>query len=303
METASYYHICADGAQTRNFIVSEFDYPAAFNLIGLCAANTNVIVVSFSIEDTHPHFLLWGTESDCLAFKEMYENQYRHYAAATRKGKDEISFVCELYPIGNDDDYLKNVAAYTIIQPTKDGKGIMWYDYPWGTGSLYFRSGPSIPIWYFDKNGEINQPVPFGALGNTSKRDIVHSRTLTVPDDWMVCNGLILPSNYVDIARFESIYKTHNRFRVFTSSPRAREEEMLRTMADFRGVTIDDLEARRLCGDTCKQMFGTRDPRQLDTVKRVALAQQLRKTYRMTFRQLSILVRLDEKELRTFVRT
>lgn len=303
METPSFFHICADGALTRNFIITENNFYAAFNLVGVCAAGTNVIIVSFSIEDSHPHFLLWGLESDCIAFKTMYENQYRHYAAGSRGGKDEIAFVCELYPIGDDEDYLKNVAAYTIIQPTKDGKGVMWYDYPWGTGSLYFRTGPCVPIWCFDKDGNIIQPVEFGSLSTTAKREIVHSRSLTIPDDWLVAGGIILPSNYVDINKFTSIYKTHNRFRVYTSSPRSREEEMLRTMANYHGVTVDDLEARKLCGDMCKEMFGTRDPRRLDTTRRIALAQQLRRAYRMTFRQLAILVRLDEKELRVYVRT
>ena len=125
---------------------------------------------------------------------------------------------------------------------------------------------------------------------------------LTVPDDWLVCNGFILPTNYIDIARFESIYQTHNRYRVFLSSPRKREEEMLRKMAEYRGVTMEDLEARKLCGDMCKQLFGTRDPRRLDTTKRIMLAQQLRRQYRMTFRQLAMLVRLPEGEIRTYVR-
>ena len=125
---------------------------------------------------------------------------------------------------------------------------------------------------------------------------------LTIPDDWLVCNGFILPTNYIDIARFESIYQTHNRYRVFLSSPRKREEEMLRKMAEYRGVTMEDLEARKICGDVCKLLFGTRDPRRLDTTQRVTLAQQLRRQYRMTFRQLATLVRLPEGEIRTYVR-
>ncbi|MBP5571617.1 MAG: hypothetical protein J6X39_02985 [Bacteroidales bacterium] len=303
MENKQFYHVCADGALTRNFIISLADYFAAFNLVGVCAANTNVVVVSFSIEDSHPHFLLWGTLEDCMAFKEMYERQYRHYAAASRKGKDEIALNCEIYPIGNDENYLKNVAAYTVIQPTKDGKPVMFYDYRWGTGSMYFRNEYCVPVWCFDEKGEIQQPVKFGTLGATARRELLHSRTLTIPDDWLVCNGFILPSNYVDVRLFESIYKTHNRYRVFTSSTRQREEEMLQKMADHRGVAIEDLDARKLCGDLCKEMFGTRDPRRLDTTKRITLAQQLRRTYRMSFRQLAILVRINEKELRVYVKS
>ena len=113
---------------------------------------------------------------------------------------------------------------------------------------------------------------------------------------------MILPTNYVDVARFESIYGTHNRFRVFLSSPRQREEAMLAKMAEQRGVMFEDQEARILCGDTCKQMFGTRDPRRLDGPGRIRLAQQLRRQYKLTFRQLATLVRLPETEVRAHVR-
>ena len=303
MHSKQFYHICANGADARNFIVGPGDYYAAFNLIAVCAANNaRVFVISFSIEDSHPHMLLWGTEEDCAAFKEMFERLYRHYDAATRKNGADLYLHCELYPIGDDEDYLRNVAIYTVIQPTKDGKPVMHYDYRWGTGSLYFRSQYYTPVWFFDEDGTIRQPERFGDQDSLTKRALLHSRMYTIPDDWWVCNGFILPTNYIDVARFERIYQTHNRYRVFLSSPKKREEEMLRRMAEFRGVMMEDLDARKVCGDLCKQLFGTRDPRRLDTTQRITLAQQLRRQSRLTFRQLATLVRLPEVEIRTFVR-
>ncbi|MBR0531044.1 MAG: hypothetical protein IJJ96_00395 [Bacteroidales bacterium] len=297
-----YFHVCANGADSRNFIISEDDYYTAFNYFGVCTANTGVEVVSFSIEDSHPHALLWGTRLECSRYTALYESLYTHYAAATRDGGADLVLCCELYPIGDDMDYLRNVAVYTIIQPTKDGKSVMPYDYLWGTGSLYFRNGFYTPVWYFDKEGTIRQPVPFISLGAREKRALLHTRTHVIPDNWLVCNGFILPGNYVNIERFESIYMTFNRFRVFLSSTKSREEAMLAKMAEERGVMMEDMEARRACGDCCKRMFGTRDPRRLDPRKRLSLAQQLRRKLRLTYRQLATLVRLPETEIRTFVR-
>ena len=297
-----YFHMCANGADARNFIVCEADYYAAFNLIGICAANTEVVVVSFSIEDSHPHLLLWGTRADCSRFKVLYETLYGHHAWATRKGGADLLLRCELYPIDGDEDYLRNVGVYSIIQATKDGKAVMPYDYPWCTGSMVFRTGFYTPVWYFDAKGDIARPVPFGSLNARARRELLHTRQFTIPDGWQVCNGLILPSNYVDIKRFESIYGTHNRFRVFLSSPKKREQEMLTKMAEQRGVNLNDQEARKICGNVCKQVFGTRDPRRLDGPQRIRLAQELRNGYRLTFRQLATLVRLPETEVRTFVR-
>jgi hypothetical protein len=214
MKQPAYFHITANGADARHFITCKAEYFAAFNLIGVCAANCpGVIVVSFSMEDSHPHILVWGTRENCALFKER-----------------------------------------------------------------------------------------FGDQDAVTKRLLLHSRSLTIPDDWMVCNGFILPSNYIDVSRFERIYGTHNRFRVFLSSPRKREEEMLRRMSEQRGVNLEDMEARKLCGDLSKQLFGTRDPRRLDAPQRISLAQELRRQYRMTFRQLATVVRLPETEIQAYVR-
>lgn len=303
MNQPAYFHITANGADARHFITGEADFYAAFNLVGVCAANCpGVIVVSFSIEDSHPHILVWGTRENCALFMDRYERSYKHYASATRKGKSDLRLNCELYPIGDDYDYLRNVAIYTVIQPTKDGKPVMYHDYRWGSGSLYFRNRFYTPVWYFNEENDILKPERFGDQDAVTKRKLLHSRQWTIPDGWLVCNGFILPINYIDIPRFESIYGTHNRYRVFLSSPRKREEEMLRRMAEQRGVMLEDAEARQLCGDLCKQLFGTRDPRRLDAPQRVFLAQELRRRYRMTFRQLATLVRLPETEIQTYVR-
>ena len=302
MTRKAYFHLCANGAEIRFFIICLADYAAAFNLIGVCAANTGAKVVSFSIEDTHPHILLVGSYEDCVAFKNLFERLYIRYAASTRGPGDRLVFHSELYPIGDDVAYLRNVAVYTIIQATKDGKPVMPYDYPWGTGSLYFRSRCHTPVWYFDEDGEIRKPVSFGSLGAREQRSILHTRSLSIPEEWLVCNGLILPENYIDKSLFEEIYQTCNRFRVYLSSPKKREEEMLSQMSEYRGIALEDQEARRICGDICRQTYGFRDPRRLTGPQRLSLAREMRRSFHLTFRQLASLVRLPEGEIRMYVR-
>jgi hypothetical protein len=271
------------------------------NIIALCAANTDAIVVAFSIEDTHPHILLYGTLSDCVAFAEMFETVFRHYAASTREKGAEFSMYIELFPADTDEQHLMKVAAYTIIQPTKDGKKVMPYDYLWGSGSLYFRRPDHIQVWQLDGKGGMRNTVTFGTLPEKQKCKTVHSRKYTVPDDWLVAGGIVLPGNYVDVSRFEAIFKTHNCYRVFQSGSKAMETELMKTLANARGITLEDAEARKLCGDECESMFGIRDPRRRDSFDRISLAQVLRSKYRISFRQLSSLVRLPEFEIRRYV--
>jgi len=301
MDSKRYYHLCADGFQARNFILCRQDFVAAMNIIALCSANTDATVVAFSIEDTHPHVLLYGTLEACVRFAELFETVYRHYAASTREGGADFCLNIDIYQADTDEQHLMKVAVYVIIQPTKDGKPVMPFDYLWGSGSLYFRRPGNIPVWLMGGQGSVRDTVRFGSLPEKEKARTIHSRKYSIPDEWLLAGGIVLPSNYVDVARYESIFRTHNCYRVFLSGSKAMEKEVLLRIAQARGVSLEDTEARRLCGDKCALLYGIRDPRRLNPLERISLAQVLRKEYRLSFRQLSQLLRLPEYEIRRYV--
>ena len=241
METKYYYHLFANGDDARGFILDDEDFYAAFNRFGVCAAATTVKVLSFSIEDSHPHALIYGTELDCLKFKELYETTTLHYIVSNRGSADGVRFILELYPI-TDTDYLRNAAAYTIVQPTKDGKRVMHYDYLWGTGSMYFRPENHLPIWTVSSGGRVVTPCRIDSLTARERKSLLRSKR-EVPGDWLVCNGFLLPSNYIDVGLYEQIYQTHNCFRAFCSTGKSRDADIVARMADCRGVMLEDLEA------------------------------------------------------------
>lgn len=295
-----YYHMFANGNDARNFITSEYEFKAAFNRFGLCSYLTGVKVLSCSVEDTHPHALLWGTLQECTEFIRTYESISTHSIARRRKSLDGVNLHCELYEV-EDEQYLRNVAAYTIVQATKDGKPVMPYDYLYGTGALYFRSKKTVLPWLVDDSGQVRAPVEFRCLPDIEKRRICGSMSF-IPDDWHVVNGFILPVDYIDTERFEAIFRTHNCFRAFLSSGKAKDEPVLAQMATARGVLIDDLEARRLCESACMELFGKHTTRHISPEERLILARQLRKTHKLSFRQLSFLTKVPEEELRKYVR-
>lgn len=296
----SFYHMFANGDDSRNFITSQKDFYAAFNRMGVCAANSSARVVSFSIEDTHPHVLLYGTEQDCVKFKNAYFTSTLRYIAANRGSLYDVILNYELYPVKSE-DYLKNVAVYTIFQATKDGKKIMPFDYIWGSGPLYFRPENVLPIWYVDANGCVQNPMPINNLTARQKESMLHSRK-KVPDNWLVCNGFLLPENYVDVELFESIYQTHNCYRVFLANSKKKDDTVVAKMSKVRGMMIEDIEARKISAAVCYSLFHKHDSRWLDTNQRLELAQELRRQYYLSFRQLATLCRLPEAEIRKYVR-
>lgn len=300
MKKEHYYHMFANGDDAKNFITNENEFKAAFNRFALCQHLTGAAVLSLSVEDTHPHALLWGNYECCRKFVDLYVDLSRRSVIRKRGTTDGMILSCEMLEI-DDDQYLKNVGTYTITQATKDGKAVMPYDYLYGTGALYFRSRYAVLPWLVDDSGHQMKPVKLGSLPVREQRVLNGSRR-SLPPDYLVCNGFVLPTNYVDVRRFESIYKTHNCFRAFMASGKARDEEILRRMSELRGVVIEDMQARSLCREACLQLFGKQTTRHLTTTERISLAQHLRKLYSISYRQLSSLVWIPESELRKYVK-
>ena len=294
-----YYHLCSDGDLTPLFIVDDDDYRVAFNLVGVCAANCDVVVLSFSIEDTHPHFLLYGTKPACTAFKLMYEDSWAHHVGRTRGTRKDAELDLEILYVDSE-EYLLSVGTYSIIQPTKDGKQVMPYDYLWGTGSMYFRSKGHQSIWCRADSGEILKPTNVGDLSVHEQRIILNTYR-RVPGHWKLCNGILLPENYVDVAHFERIYRTANRYRVFLASNRSRDQIVKEKLAMARGLSIDDAEARSKCHSLMQALYGFKDVRRLTPPQRVRLAQQLWKQFHLNKRQLATLVRLPYAEICKYV--
>lgn len=300
MNRTSFFHVCADGADAKNFIVCELDFRAAFNMVGTCAAAVpDVKVVAFSIEDSHPHFLLSGTRDGCVRFKDAYVQLYRRHLWASRGSHDGVTFDFQIIEIDGE-EHLMRVGTYIVNQPTKDGKGVMPFDYRWSSGPLYFRSSDVIPVWYV-RDGKLLPKTRLSDMTVDMRRRICHTKA-EIPGEWSVCDGLLLPQNYVDVALFEKIYKTHNCYRTFLSSGRSKDEQVVMAIAEARGVTMEDLEIRKPCGDLAKSLFGFRDVRRLNAEQRLRLALELRKRYRLSRRQIAALVRLPLSEVERYVR-
>lgn len=294
-----YFHLCSDGALTPRLITCEDDFRVAFNLVGVCAANSDVTILSFSIEDTHIHSLVFGTKSSCAHYKTLYEESWVHHIGRVRGTRKGADLNLEILPVDSP-DYLMSVGTYTITQPTKDGKQVLPYDYRWGTGSMYFRAPGHIPIWCMNARGEKIPPILSGDLSRHARKELLCSHH-PVPDSWKICDGILLPGNYVDVSAFEQIYRTANCFRVFLASNRNRDLAIKERIVAARGVALEDAEARMHCRTVVKEMFGFADVRRLDAHSRVLVAQQLRKRIHLSARQIAALVRLPYSEVCKYI--
>ena len=291
-----YYHFYSEGRVAVELFLSKSDFVAALNRLAVCAARfPGVAVVAFTFEDTHVHFLLYCLEEDGKAFCDLFKRLTMIYLSHTRGGKPSgLQILFDVEEI-DDESYLKKVGVYVIVQPTKDGKGIMPYDYPWSSAPLYFRGEKAVPLWFVDKHGVVQDTIRIGDMTYREKRKKIKT-AVGLPDEWLVCNDIVLPSNYVDVSRFENIYKTHNAFRAFLS--RSSDSEVIQQAASVRGVSLPDHEMRGACRKICKEVFSVGDVRRLDSARRLEVARHLRRRYLVSKKQLSRIVHvpLDEIE-------
>lgn len=296
----SFFHLFSNGDDAKDFILSDEDRIAAVNRLAVVGELSGVRIVAFDIEDTHLHSLLSGAAEKCEQFKLLFQRRTRYYISLTRANSLDARFTLSMTPV-TDFDYLKTVSVYIICQATKDGKKVMPYDYRWSSAALYFRTGLNDLLWRQDEKGRFKTVRMVADISGKEYFKIF--RTLErMPGNWEVCDNMVLPSSFVDVATFQSIFLTHNAFRTFCGAGRKADQIVLDSMSQSRGVALEESEARDITSRTCYGLFGFSDVRRLSVQQRICLARRMRADFGMGFSQLSRRVHLPESELRKYIK-
>jgi len=275
METMEgFFHLYSEGKLTPDLNISEKDFARNSNNIAISSHLSVANVLGYSVVDSHVHTLLKNRIEVVEMFADTFQNRMWHQGCS--------NFNLRIVKVDNE-DYLKIVGSYVICQATKDGKQVMPYDYRWSSASLYFRTIPVDTLWLNDDAGNKLEIKTFSELG-ARQRLSLHNTKQPLPGEWRICteNGLILPSSFVSIGEFESIYKTYNTFRTFMGTNKKHDREVARAM--------------------CQDLYSTFDIKSLDLTKRITLARAIKDKYRMGTAQLSRRVYLPEEELKRNVR-
>ena len=119
--------------------------------------------------------------------------------------------------------------------------------------------------------------------------------------------GLIVPQIVVDtfyvdgVAQVGTAYGFTDEFAAgigIKFAKRHKVESVQITMVNYDNIQ-DTLEDRY--HDVADELFDGRDPRRMSVDQRLGLARALRQRYRLSFRQLSTLVRLPESEIVKYI--
>ncbi|MBQ6253031.1 MAG: hypothetical protein IJK05_00030 [Bacteroidales bacterium] len=290
------WHFSTDGNAVDVMFYDEKDFIAGMNRIYVTIRSYKVVILAFSLMDTHVHFVLYGDFSECNRFMHDYVRRTSKYLALVHNDRHKFMRVPINHQAVTDDFYLKVVICYTVKNAPVGGIPFNALDYPWSSGPLYFRRPGfwSSPAW-LDKVGCQGSTL---GMGSHKLREILKTRD--IPTESIPITGqIVFPGEYVAYDLVEKIFKTCKSFNFFMCI--TKEEDV-----DSRGGAISHLsvpmqEMRQHKNDLCLEMFGKGSIKTLNMQQRLRLARALRARYNSSVKQIARLCGLVYEETKDII--
>ena len=259
------------------------------NRVAVCVLRQKVIILAFVLMDNHFHFIVHSScEDDAIAFANMFKRLTGKYNSDVYQEKASLARLpVKVIPVP-DEDYLKTLIGYVVKNPTK-ARMDMFYNYPWGTGNLYFR--PKNTAQYSRNNAKEPECATntVADVGCNSLRALCRTR-VSLPGGWLIKDGIILPENYVAVAEVENLLKTTRSYMYFLSMN--KDDEIEADFGEWNELRLNDGELRMARSDISLELFGTENIRDLSAPQRMAVAKVLRRKYLCSKKQLARIIML-----------
>ncbi len=253
------------------------------NRVAVCAFKTGVIIVAFILMDNHFHFELHSeTYGACSKFVKEFTRLSGMYN--TNKYGEKNTFEglqVQILPI-NGEDYFLTLLCYIVKNPTK-ARMAMFYNYPWGTGPLYFN-----------ENRTTAGARTIGSMGRVEVRKLLKTR-MSLPPEWKVLDGVILPENYVPVKQIEKMLKTPRAYMYFLSLN--KDDAIESELSSWHDMCLTDSELRAIREEMSMELFNTGRLRDLSVTQRLVLARKLRYKYHCSVKQIARIVQIPYEQL------
>lgn len=285
------WHFYTDGRSVDCIYYDEEDFRNGMNRVFVTVQNYDVVILAFVLMDTHIHFILHGTFDQCNKFIHEYIRRTSIYISNKYSIRKYFKRLPASHQPIDTDRYLKSAICYVIKNPTVGGLPSMYYDYPWSSGSLYFRSRTSwtSPCWATDytETGQVLSKARWKVQMKTRSSEGIDSRLI---------DGIIFPGEYVAYEIVERLFRTAKSFLYFIGSTKDTDIESRGGV--ISGLSLPDQEMRQHKNELCMELFGVNDSHHLDTGKRIHLARKLRSVYNSSPKQIARICGLKFEEVK-----
>ena len=278
-----YYHVCSDGNYASVLFHNPEDFKAAMNRVAICSLRLQVVILAFVLMDNHFHFIIQAPDEDA-AYR--FANEFKRLTGLYLTNKYHRTNSLRRLPVKvlaiPDEDALKTQVCYVLKNPTKARIG-MFYDYPWGTGTLYFRqSRQTEPIRRVD------------SFTGEAVRTICQTR-ISVPGDWLIKDGFLIPENYIPVEMVEQLFRSTRSFMYFLSLN--KDDEIENNLGQWNELRLTDSELRQERDLYAREKLGKFRLRDLSLPERLKVARFLRHKYLCSRKQLARIVQLPLETL------
>ena len=277
------WHFSTDGNAVDMLFYDELDFIAGMNRIYVTVRRYRVVILAFSLMDTHIHFILHGSFDECNRFMHEYIRRTSLHIALRHGDNNKLSGVSPSYQHVDTDFYLKIVICYTVKNAPVGGLPFLGPDYPWSSGPLYFKHSGywSSPQWTEQvKKGE---QAFLSSHRNHQQREKLHTREIPAEPVTMV-GDLVFPGEYVAFELVERIFKTCKSFTYFLSITKEDDVDALGGQLSHLSVPMQEMRQHK--NELCLELYGVKTVKSLSIQQRVRLARTLKSRYNSSVKQI-----------------
>lgn len=279
------WHFYTDGNAVDRLFDDRQDFMDAMNRIFVAQHSFNMLILAFTLMDTHLHFVIYGNFDECKRFVLKYIKLTSMHISDRHSERKKLNNLSVHHQKIDNDYYLKTVICYVIKNAPVGGLHYNAFDYPWSSGALYFREHNcwTTPSWA----EKIKDTAKYNRLSNFNVRGLksfLKSQQISLPDA-IIINGIVFPGEYVEYKLVERIFKSHRSYNYFMC--RTRDEDVESKDGAMSNLTMPIYELREYRNILCQELYKTQSIRSLKTEQRIKLAKYIKSKYNSSPKQIA----------------
>lgn len=272
------WHFYTSGDSVDVLFRSDEEFRDGMNRLLSVIVRYDVLILGFILMDTHVHFVLYGEFEVCNRFIHDYVKLTSMYISSRTAKRKALTGIAISHQRIDDDRYLKTAICYVVKNPFTASLPYCPWDYPWGSGALYFRV-PGLwtsPKWMLGVKDNVYK--------NQDIRNLTKSR-VRIEDSLCVIDGVIVPSQYVAVDIVEQIFRSHKAYNYFLLA--AKDVDIESRGGTISQLTVPIMEMRENRNKLSEELFGIQELRGLNMERRVKLARVMKSRYNCSSKQIA----------------
>lgn len=309
------WHFSTDGNAIDVLFYDENDFRDGMNRIYIVSRKYRILILAFVLMDTHVHFVLYGEYDECNRFMHDYMARTSRHISVRHGDTKKLHGVPIDFQVVDNERYLKTVICYVVKNPPVAGIPHMSWNYPWSSGSLYFKKGicwsmvPEAMVCTGKSTESISSAgMDIDTAGYSDRRhnqltarewrDTMKTKA-SQESEVLVIDGIIHPEEYVAVELVEKIFRTTKSYHFFLCH--SKEDDVESRGGSISHLSIPMQEMRQHKTEQCIAMFGTKTIKGLSSGQRLSLARALHRKYNSSIKQIARLCGLVYSEVKDMI--